>query len=295
MGETKRVSKPMKKSSRHHLQQQQQRQPHHQQQQQSSEVAEIHAVPDLISRRRRATAAEHDILDSDEDSDSPDDIEDHIHRHQHHQHQNGSNGEEEEEIIIQPHLPPHHPLHLPHLQQSTLPRTHHSTLASQQHRGSRDLLTTSSTSGRRGDVDEQELLELDFEEDILELHQQHHHVGGYHTSSGHVNSTCSYVPTSSTSSSAFIVESAASSTVVSPCTLSPLQSSTTSTASTARHQQLYSAVSADSCSAYFKLTGSRHSLRDPSTFTTGRKVSDATKEEIQDDEDEASLRELLMR
>ncbi|KAF4522520.1 hypothetical protein B566_EDAN009967, partial [Ephemera danica] len=145
MGETKRVSKPMKKSSRHQVRQQE---PQQQQQQGSSssssrasEVAEIHAVPDLLSARsRRAGVEREDELDLDLD----------------------------------------------------------------------DSISSSSSP------------------EELDLRPHHRHHG-----------------------------------------------------------------SNDSCSAYFKLTGSRHNLRDPSHHT-GRKVSDATKEEIQDDEDEASLRELLM-
>lgn len=208
MGETKRVSKPMKKSA----------------QQLQSEVAEIHQVPDLIRD------------------------------------ENGGQEEEEEEEIVTH----HHPSYLHHQQQQT---------GESEHRPHSRLVSS-----------EEDLLELEFDEEILELHGYHHQPASL---VGHVS--CSFVP--------FDTRSAAS-TAASPTSPSLLQrpltsistSSTVAAAAASSHHQLYSAASQESCASYFKLTGPR--TRDP----TGRLVSDATKEENQDiDDDEASLRELLMR
>lgn len=133
-----------------------------------------------------------------------------------------------------------------------------------------------------------ELLELEFEEEILELSGYHHRPPSL---VGHVNSAYTgFLPFGDSASSI--------ATASPPPLLPPLPPAAASAASTLVLGNQFSETT------YYKLTagtpqsttsrGSRGSRG--SNSSKGRKASDATKEEIQDDDDEeASLRELLMR
>jgi len=138
------------------------------------------------------------------------------------------------------------------------------------------------------DAHHRELLELEFEEEILELSGYHHRPPSL---VGHVNSAYTgFLPFGDSASSI--------ATASPPPLLPPLPPAAASAASTLVLGNQFSETT------YYKLTagtpqsttsrGSRGSRG--SNSSKGRKASDATKEEIQDDDDdEASLRELLMR
>ncbi|XP_059473521.1 glucose transporter type 1 isoform X2 [Neocloeon triangulifer] len=209
MGETKRVSKPMKKSARRT--------------QQNEEVAEIHHAPDLIL---------------------------------------GDSNEEDED--------------------------YHYCRVGDEEGGLRSVSQTSHHHGPHGvDAHHRELLELEYEEEILELSGYHHRPPSL---VGHVNSayTGGFLP---------FGDSASSVATASPPPLLPhLPPTASSAASTLVSGHQFSETT------YYKLTagtpqsttsrGSRGSRG--SNSSARRKASDATKEEIQDDDEEASLRELLM-
>jgi hypothetical protein len=132
-----------------------------------------------------------------------------------------------------------------------------------------------------------ELLELEYEEEILELSGYHHRPPSL---VGHVNSayTGGFLP---------FGDSASSIATASPPPLLPPLPPAASAASTLVLGNQFSETT------YYKLTagtpqsttsrGSRGSRG--SNSSSRRKASDAAKEEIQDDDEEASLRELLMR
>ncbi|XP_065347438.1 glucose transporter type 1 isoform X5 [Cloeon dipterum] len=210
MGETKRVSKPMKKSAR--------------QSQQNEEVAEIHQTPDLIL---------------------------------------GDNNEEDED---------YHYCRVVGDEEGVLRSVSQS---SHHHHGPHGV-----------DGHHRELLELEYEEEILELSGYHHRPPSL---VGHVNSayTGGFLPFGDSASSV--------ATASPPPLLPPLPPAASSAASTLVSGHQFSETT------YYKLTAgtpqsttSRGSRGSRGSNSSRRKASDAAKEEIQDDDEEASLRELLM-